>query len=98
MGNQSNSDEVANLTLQELVRKKEEKKDDTNKDNEKDDDENPTRSPASFQTTLTHINETQFGVSADVVDKLTITLPENKNDKVFSGNFFTNISLIEHLK
>lgn len=42
-------------------------------------------------------NETGFGVSSDVVDKLTSILPENDNYKVFADNFFTNLPLIEHL-
>ena len=36
-----------NLSLQELVKKKEEKKDDTGTDNEKDHDENPTETHAA---------------------------------------------------
>ena len=47
LGNQSDSDEEENLSLQEPVKKKEEKEDDTGTDNEKDDDENPTQTPAA---------------------------------------------------
>ena len=47
MGNQSDSDEEENLSLQEPVKKKEDKEDDTGRDNEKDDDENPTQTPAA---------------------------------------------------
>ena len=41
--------------------------------------------------------KSEFGLSTDVVMKLTSTLPTGNNYKVFADNFFTSITLIAHL-
>lgn len=43
-------------------------------------------------------NTSGLGVGADVILKLTSTLPDNRNFKVYADNFFTGLPLIEELQ
>ncbi|XP_065820319.1 piggyBac transposable element-derived protein 3-like [Labrus bergylta] len=42
--------------------------------------------------------KSEVGVTGEVVLKMTSTLPAGKNHKVFAGNYFTSVPLVQHLK